>query len=212
MYRHNLSVSKLYAEPHLYGKNFDPFVRTVCPSLNAHIRKSDLAFLVRTLDMSKLAYQGSRSTTARLLGRTKNGLLKFVAPQANWGVNCLAALSRCTKLQSLDFSLISEAMSYCELARTIVKMTDLRVLRFPRSATKYYEQAPSNFRMAWPEKLHDLTLSGVLSEFVDIDVCSSCHSKASAWKTLTLNRFRHGEGKNRTFPIVLGTWRFSMPM
>jgi hypothetical protein len=167
--RHNLAVSKLYAEPCLYGSNYDPFVRTVCPSLNAHIRKSDLALLVRTLDMSKLAYQGSRSTTARLLGRTKDRLLKFVAPQANWGVNCLAALSRCTSLQDLDLSLISEAMGYHELARTISPMKDLRALKFPRSATKH-GAATAHYMAAWSPRLYDLTLSGDLSDFIDMEV------------------------------------------
>lgn len=120
--------------------------------------------------MSKLAYQGSRSITARLLGRTKNNLRKFVAPQANWGVNCLAALSRCTKLQNLDLSLISEAMGYRDLANTVLKMTDLRVLTFPRSAARHKDDERVRVRMTWPQKLEELTLSGNLSELVDNDV------------------------------------------
>lgn len=119
--------------------------------------------------MSKLAYQGSRSITARLLGRTKSNLQCFVAPQANWGVNCLAALSRCTRLRSLDLSLISEAMGYRELSNTICRMGELKKLRFPRSAAKHMD-FDSRVRMKWPPSLEDLTLSGDLSEFVDNDV------------------------------------------
>lgn len=74
---HSIAIPLLYDSPHLYGRNYDPFVRTICPSLNIHIRKSDLAGLVRTLDMGGLVHQGSRSTTARLLGRTKGGLLRL---------------------------------------------------------------------------------------------------------------------------------------
>ena len=78
------SITFLYAHPVISGKNYDLFVRAICPSINAHIRHNGLADLVRTLDMSKLVYHGSKSLTARLLGRVKNGLEIFVAPQASF--------------------------------------------------------------------------------------------------------------------------------
>lgn len=55
------SISRLYEHPYLSGKNFQEFVRTVCPSKNAHIRKSELADMVKWLDMSLLTYDSSRS-------------------------------------------------------------------------------------------------------------------------------------------------------
>lgn len=74
----------LYANPIIYGSNFDPFVRAICPSVNAHIRTNGLAELVQRLDMSRLVHNGSKSLTARILGRVKGNLEEFVAPQASF--------------------------------------------------------------------------------------------------------------------------------
>jgi hypothetical protein len=196
-------VSKLYAAPHLYGPNFDPFVKTICPSLNAHIRKSALAGLVRVLDMSKLAYQGSRATTARLLGRTKSGLHTFIAPQANWGVNCLAALSRCTNLRSLDLGLISEAMGYRELSNTIQKMTELRVLKFPRSRAKRDIGVYTRSRMHWPPKLEALTLSSDLDDFVRNDVRPLDGGAPNLPRSVTRLTFEHSSLDSSMFRATL---------
>lgn len=81
---YSATVPLLYHSPHFTGKNFRQFVATVCPSINAHIRKSELAGLVRRLDMGNLVHDGSKSLTARLLGRVKGGLEEFVAPQASF--------------------------------------------------------------------------------------------------------------------------------
>ena len=78
------SVVFLYDSPRISGRNYDLFVRTVCPSINAHIRTNGLADLVRTLDMSGLVHDGSKSLTARLLGRVKGNVEAFVAPQASF--------------------------------------------------------------------------------------------------------------------------------
>ena len=75
----------LYAEPIIDGSNFDAFVRAICPSVNAHIRTNGLAELVKALDMSRLVHNGSKSVTARILGRVKPNLEAFVAPQASFG-------------------------------------------------------------------------------------------------------------------------------
>lgn len=84
------AISYLYANPIIDGSNFDPFVRAICPSVNAHIRTNGLAELVRRLDMSRLVHNGSKSLTARLLGRVKGSLEEFVAPQASFAYVCLA--------------------------------------------------------------------------------------------------------------------------
>ena len=78
------AVEFLYDSPDIEGKNFDSFVRAICPSVNAHIRTNGLAELVRRLDMSKLVHNGSKSLTARILGRVKGRLEEFVAPQASF--------------------------------------------------------------------------------------------------------------------------------
>ena len=79
----------LYAKPIIDGSNFDAFVRAICPSVNAHIRINGLAELVRRLDMSRLVHNGSKSLTARILGRVKGRLEEFVAPQASFAYVCL---------------------------------------------------------------------------------------------------------------------------
>lgn len=81
---YSASASSLYKSPVIVGKNFDAFVRAICPSVNAHIRTNGLADLVRTLDMSALVHNGSKSLTARILGRVKEKLEEFVAPQASF--------------------------------------------------------------------------------------------------------------------------------
>lgn len=78
------SISHLYNNPAIDGKNYDFFVRAICPSVNAHIRTNGLAELVKTLDMSCLVHNGSKSLTARILGRVKGNLEVFVAPQASF--------------------------------------------------------------------------------------------------------------------------------
>lgn len=79
------AVGLLYEHPHIAGSNYDRFVATICPSINAHVRKNGLAELVRSLDLCRLIHHGSRSLTARLLGRVKNNIERFVAPQATFG-------------------------------------------------------------------------------------------------------------------------------
>ncbi len=78
------SARFLYRSPRISSRNFDQFVRTICPSVNAHIRTNGLSELVRVLDMSMLVHNGSRSLTARILGRLKGSLEYFVAPQASF--------------------------------------------------------------------------------------------------------------------------------
>ena len=78
------AVVFLYDNPKIIGKNYDAFVKAICPSVNAHIRHNGLSEMVRRLDMSALVHNGSKSLTARLLGRVKGSLEEFVAPQASF--------------------------------------------------------------------------------------------------------------------------------
>lgn len=78
-------VEHLYRFPKITGRNFDLFIRSICPSVNLHVRQNGLADLIRVLDMSHLVYNGSKSLTARLLNRVKNKLEVFVAPTATFG-------------------------------------------------------------------------------------------------------------------------------
>ena len=81
---YSASIAYLYEAPVITGKNYDAFVQAICPSVNAHVRRNGLADMVKSLDMSSLVHNGSKSLTARLLGRVKTALEEFVAPQASF--------------------------------------------------------------------------------------------------------------------------------
>ena len=152
------TIPFLYAYPDLYGKNYDPFVRAICPSINLHVRRIALSELVRVLDMSRLVHQGSKSITARLLGRTKDSLETFVAPQASFAINCFPALAKCKNLRKLDLSLVSEAASLQTLFNTVKGLRNLKELRLPRSSGFGAKVEPGD--IIWPPGLEKLFLSG----------------------------------------------------
>ena len=160
------AVPFLYAKPRLYGKNFDPFAATICPSVNLHIRKSPLAEYVRQLDMGRLVHQGSKSLTARILGRVKGGLELFVAPQASFAISCFAALSKCSKLWLLDLSLIVEVIPLDSLLRCLGHLPTLRVLYFPRLSDTTVEYSTTQW--TWPQDLQELwiTNGGIPDSFI----------------------------------------------
>ena len=81
---YSAAIKYLYHSPYITGKNFDLFIRSVCPSVNAHVRHNGLAELVRMLDMSRLVHEASKSLTARLLSRVKGQLEIFIAPQTSF--------------------------------------------------------------------------------------------------------------------------------
>ena len=81
---YDASIAELYSAPIIETRNFQRFVRTVCPSINAHVRHSACADLIRVLDLSLLVHDSNNSLTARLLGRTKENLEEFVAPAASF--------------------------------------------------------------------------------------------------------------------------------
>ncbi|KAI9716227.1 MAG: hypothetical protein M1812_005452 [Candelaria pacifica] len=158
---YSAAVPQLYAYPRISGNNFTKFVATVCPSVNAHVRKSELAELVRILDMGNLVHDGSKSLTARLLGRMKGGLEDFVAPQASFAVNCFPALAKCSKLRHLDLSLISESVTLVDFFHAMKSLSRLSSLRFPRSAN--LERGFNDNSYTWPPNLEKLYIAGGIS-------------------------------------------------
>jgi hypothetical protein len=151
-------VPLLYERPQLYGKNYDPFHAAICPSKNAHVRKSPLAELVKVLDMSALVHQGSKSETARLVGRTKHSLESFTAPHTGFAANSFPALSKARNLRLLDLSLCSESPPLLELFKTISHLENLTTLRLPRSAG--FKVKVDTSLVTWPPHLESLSLSG----------------------------------------------------
>ncbi|KAI9656317.1 MAG: hypothetical protein M1821_004980 [Bathelium mastoideum] len=160
------AIPFLYERPYLYGTNFDPFVATICPSVLPRTRKSPLARHVRQLDMGNLVYQGSKSLTARILGRVKIGLVEFVAPQASFALNCFAPLSKSSNLQVLDLSLSLERVPVLSLLKCLAHLQNLEILYFPRLADTKIDILPEQW--TWPPRLRGLHVinGGIPEEFL----------------------------------------------
>nr|POE58048.1 f-box protein [Quercus suber] len=117
--------------------------------------------MVKELNMASLVHQGSKSLTARILGRVKGNIEVFVAPVASFALNCLPPLSKCNNLKALDLSLVSESPPLHNLFKTTAHLEKLVSFRLPRSSgfggqIKKSEQLSQH----WPPKLRDLSLSG----------------------------------------------------
>ncbi|KAL8766812.1 MAG: hypothetical protein Q9194_006161 [Teloschistes cf. exilis] len=158
------AITKLYHSPGIRGKNFQLFVRTLCPSINPHIRKTDLSTMIKVLNMSYLVHDGSKSLTSRILGRVKDGLEVFVAPQASFAVNCLAALSKCLHLWKLDLSFIAQTVSIRQLLNSTSKCSQLKWLSIKcDDGSPDDKNSPFPF-FEWPPSLKTLVVSGPLSD------------------------------------------------
>ena len=81
---YSTTIKYLYRSPRLTVRNFDLFSRTLCPPVNSRIRTVGLEEFVVNLDMGGLAYESTRSLTARLLRRTRKSLESFVAPSVSF--------------------------------------------------------------------------------------------------------------------------------
>ncbi|KAG9244555.1 hypothetical protein BJ878DRAFT_460084 [Calycina marina] len=169
---YSVTIPHLYARPRITGTNYDPFIRTICPSKNAYVRHSPLAALVLRLDMSRLVHNSSRSLTARLLGRLKPNLEEFIAPQASFAVNSFAALSKCTKLRELDLSLISASISNKQLFQTLAPLEKLETLFFPRTSTGLRGRQEEEYK--WPPNLRVLHLAGGIDDYFLLHQLVNC--------------------------------------
>jgi hypothetical protein len=158
---YRIAIPHLYAKPWLFGHNFELFVRTICPTWNDGVRRSDLAGLVKELDLRLLVHQGSKSTTARLIGRTKASLEVFRAPRSTFGINCFAALSKCAKLRTLDLSRIGSAVHYDDLVRTLIHLPQLQALDAPKLSRDLESGGPlaANKEIPWPPSLSKLRMA-----------------------------------------------------
>ncbi|RFU27174.1 hypothetical protein B7463_g9161, partial [Scytalidium lignicola] len=160
------TIRFLYQRPYLSGGNFDLFVRTLCPSINARVTPSPLARLVKRLDMSTLVHHSNRSLTARLLGRVKANIEEFSAPQASFAINSLAALSKCTHLRVLDLAWVSASIDQSLLFQAIGSLENLEILYYPRNSGGAWDQTKEEAkRFKWPPKLKELYLSGGIGDY-----------------------------------------------
>ncbi|KAH8819092.1 hypothetical protein F5884DRAFT_743521 [Xylogone sp. PMI_703] len=161
---YQVAVRFLYERPYIGGSNFDSFVRTICPSINARVAPSPLATLVKKLDMSALVHHSNKSLTARILGRVKANLEEFAAPQSSFAINSLAALSKCTCLRVLDLSWVSASIAQSLLFQTLGPLVNLEVLYYPRNAGGAWNNERTK-TCTWPPKLRELHLSGGIDDY-----------------------------------------------
>ncbi|KAI4115978.1 MAG: hypothetical protein LQ341_007706 [Variospora aurantia] len=132
------------------------FVRTICPSINAHIRRTKFSTMVKNLNMSSLIHDSSRSLTARILIRLKEGLEVFYAPRTSFAINCLAALSKCQHLRQLNLILVTETISLHQLLHSISKLPSLESLSMRCKDAPVAHQPD----VSWPPSLKSLRVSG----------------------------------------------------
>ncbi|KAK6380012.1 hypothetical protein LTS17_006086 [Exophiala oligosperma] len=178
------SISHLYAHPLLENRNFDKFSRTICPPVSAHKPRIGLENFITRLDMSGLAYESSKSLTARLLRRTRNSLESFAAPAVTFSIACLAPLSKCAHLQLLDLSCDSYDMTLSQLLDSIGHLSSLTTLKLPRNALRGRCNLTS--KSHWPMQLRNLQVSDYL--FDDLE----------SWATL----FESWSNSLRSFKIA----------
>ncbi|KAL8782064.1 MAG: hypothetical protein Q9213_005736 [Squamulea squamosa] len=112
--------------------------------------------------MSKLVHDSSKSLTSRLLGRLKDGLDVFVAPQASFAINCFAALSKCQYLRQLDVSHVSENLGLLQLLRSVNKLSRLEKLSIRCQLDYDSDRGPLN--VVWPPNLKALQYIGPLDD------------------------------------------------
>ncbi|KAJ5735112.1 uncharacterized protein N7483_000237 [Penicillium malachiteum] len=162
---YSVAISKLYCSPSLLsGESILKFLRTLCPNHRDRRRDRDrpeLGLLIHTLNLGNLVHHSSNSRTARLINKARKMRI-FTAPQYSFSLNCLAPLSKCSELRSLDLSRIyNTGINFPTLKNTISKLENLWRLCLPASipithcSTKS-EGGPGD----WPHYLGDMILSG----------------------------------------------------
>ncbi|KIX10288.1 uncharacterized protein Z518_01370 [Rhinocladiella mackenziei CBS 650.93] len=154
---YSVFVGMLYHHPLLSSRNFDKFARTICPPVNSRKRRIGLGNFVNQLDMSQLAYESSKSITARLLRRTRNSLTWFASPAVTFSIASLAPLSKCINLHLLDLSSDGYGIRLRLVLDTIGHLEHLAVLRLPRDSLNGRCDLGPNSR--WPKNLSHLQIT-----------------------------------------------------
>ena len=159
---YSAGIERLYHSPWITGRNYDTFVRTICPSINAHIKRSDLAELIRVLDFSSLVYSGSKSLNARVLGRVKERIEIFIAPAATFGLLAFSALSKCRSLRTLNLEFVLDRIDLLQLFHAIGRLESLEKL-YLRScgAPRNWQELKKRPHCRYPPRLRHLAISGL---------------------------------------------------
>ncbi|KIX93726.1 uncharacterized protein Z520_10632 [Fonsecaea multimorphosa CBS 102226] len=155
------SVAQLYNYPLLSSRNFDLFVRTICPTQRSRRSRVGLENMIKNLDMSRLAYDSSNSLTARLIFRTKLSLERFTSPAVTFSIASLAPLSKCVNLRQLDLSTDYYSISVIDLLSAIAELKHLTSLSLPKGF-HILQDIHSVQNLRWPENLARLRASDVM--------------------------------------------------
>lgn len=150
------TIQYLYEAPLLLPRNFPNFSRTLSPSLSTRGRRLGLERLVQHLNMGLLAYESQKSTTSRLLSRTKSSLKSFVAPAVSFSTTSLAPLSKCFSLQHLDLSHDQYDFNLMRLLRSINDLSCLVRLSLPKDCPSSSDEVDELREDSWPKRLTSL--------------------------------------------------------
>jgi hypothetical protein len=150
-------INHLYSWPALGSKNFQLFTRTICPPVSSRARATGLEDLVESIDMRDMAYLSSKSTTAKLLRRTKKSLQTFVAPSHSMSISSLAPISKLSAIQFLDLSRDKYDFSLKQLLKAVQPLDHLVYLSLPRGAIDDYD--PEETASSWPSALRTLQVN-----------------------------------------------------
>lgn len=154
---YSASVKLLYSRPMLGSKSFELFVRTICPPVSSQSRAVGLEDLVMELHMGDMAYLSTKSTTAKLLRRTKKSLQIFVAPSHSMSISSLAPISKLYALQSLDLSRDKYDFSFELLLKATQSLDRLTYFSLPRGAIDDYNSREDT--SPWPQSLATLQVN-----------------------------------------------------
>ncbi|KAK2767404.1 hypothetical protein FQN54_003560 [Arachnomyces sp. PD_36] len=158
---YNETIFRLYRNPFIDGSRFQKFAATVCPPLSSHgPGVARLASHVVHLDMGRLVHESSNSMTCRLLGRVKKNLESFIAPKYSFAYSALTPLSKCSKLEKLDLSLVGSSVGAEAIRKALHRLQNLKFLRLPDFDIA---EVPTGPETSWPPSLSKLFISGNLS-------------------------------------------------
>lgn len=167
---YDASIKHLYAAPILGSRNFPEFARTISPPVASRTRRIGLEDLLQHLDMGSLAYESKKSTTSRLISRTKTSLVSFVAPAVSFSTTSLAPLSKCLKLQQLDLSRDVYDFDVRQLMRSIRDLPELEWLSLPKrdqDAMAIFSDIHDSTTHFWPKSLTYLQLNSHFSWYTE---------------------------------------------
>lgn len=156
------TIKHLYRAPILGSRNFPEFARTISPPVAARARRIGLEDLVQHLDMGALAYESKKSTTSRLISRTKASLISFVAPAVSFSTTSLAPLSKCSNLRQLDLSRDVYDFSIAQLMKSVRELPELKWFSMPKKeqgAMLIFEDILTSKVPFWPDSLTYLQLN-----------------------------------------------------